>query len=162
MISKKMAKALNEQVKYEFESYWIYMAMAFALETMNLKGFAQWFFGQAEEEKGHAMKIANYILDQGEEVLLTELAAPKTKYESVKAICKGALAHEKKITGDINKLVALARKENDYATETFLHWFVNEQVEEESSTQELVDMVSMATGPGQLLMLENRLSRSEG
>jgi len=140
MISKKMADKLNLQVKYEFESYWIYLAMAFSFETMGLKGFANWFYAQADEEKEHAMKIAKYILDQGAEVKVD---------------------HEIKITKDINNLVALARTEKDYATETFLHWFVNEQVEEVASTTEVLNMVEMAPTPKHLFMLENHLSRSE-
>lgn len=161
MISKKMADKLNLQVKYEFESYWIYLAMAFSFETMGLKGFAKWFFAQADEEKEHAMKIAKYILDQGAEVKLDSIPEPKTTYRSAKEICQAAVDHEIKITKDINNLVTLARTEKDYATETFLHWFVDEQVEEVASTTEVLNMVEMASTPKHLFMLENRLTRDE-
>ncbi len=157
MISKSMAKALNGQVKEEFFASWTYMAMGYAFESMNLKVFAQWFYKQAQEEKTHAEKIAQYILDQGAEVKLTALDAPKTEYKSAEEIVGAAVQHEIKVTKMINKLVDLARKENDHATDNFLQWFVQEQVEEVASTTELHDMVKMATGPGQLFMLENRL-----
>ncbi|UCD62697.1 MAG: ferritin [Candidatus Zixiibacteriota bacterium] len=159
MISKKMTDKLNEQVKHEFFAQWTYLAMAYSFETMNLKGFAKWFFAQAEEEKGHAMKIAQYLLDQGAEVKLTALDAPKTDYSSAEEIVAGAVEHEIKVTRMINDLVDLAKSENDHATGAFLQWFVNEQVEEVASTTELLEMVKMAAEPGQLLMLESRLSR---
>jgi ferritin len=152
-----MAKALNGQVKEEFFASWTYMAMGYAFEAMNLKVFAQWFYKQAAEEKTHAEKIAQYLLDQGAEVKLTALDAPKTDYKYAEEIVAAAVAHEVKVTNMINKLVDLARKENDHATDNFLQWFVQEQVEEVASTTELHDMVKMASGPGQLFMLENRL-----
>jgi ferritin len=159
MISKKMAGKLNDQVKNEFESYWIYLAMAYSLESMNLKVFAAWFHQQAEEEKVHAMKFAKYLIDQGAEVVLESLPKPKSAYKSVKEICQGAVDHEIKITNDINNVMTLAKAEKDYATETFLDWFVNEQVEEVASTTELLNLVSLATRPEQLLMLESRIKR---
>ncbi|MEW6411463.1 MAG: ferritin [Candidatus Zixiibacteriota bacterium] len=157
MISKNMAKALNGQVKEEFFASWTYTAMGYAFESMNLKIFAKWFFKQAGEEKEHAEKIAQYLIDQGAEVKLTALEAPKTDYKSAEEIVTAAVQHEIKVTKMIHKLVDMARKENDHATDNFLQWFVDEQVEEVASTQELLDMVKMASGPGQLFMLENRL-----
>ena len=157
MISDGMAAKLNEQVREEFNSYWIYLAMAYKLEEMNLKVFSKWFHKQADEEKEHAMKFAQYILDQGAEVKLAKLDAPKSDYGSVKDIVKTAVDHEVHITKCINKLVDAARSENDHATESFLGWFVDEQVEEVASTSDLMDMVNMAETPGQIFMLENRL-----
>ena len=157
MISKKMADQLNEQVKNEFFAHWAYLDMAFAFESMGLKIFAKWFFRQADEEKEHAMKIARYLLDQGAEVQLKALDQPKNKYSSAEEIVAAAVEHELGVTKNINDLVDLAREENDHATDNFLQWFVEEQVEEVASTTELLDMVKMAPGPGQLFMLEGRL-----
>ena len=157
MISKKMADQLNEQVKNEFFAQWAYLDMAFAFESMGLKIFAKWFFRQADEEKEHAIKIAQYLLDQGAEVLLKSLDKPKNKYSSAEEIVAAAVDHELGVTKNINDLVDLARAENDHATDNFLQWFVQEQVEEVASTTELLDMVKMASGPGQLFMLEGRL-----
>ena len=157
MISKKMTAALNKQIGAEYGSYWIYQQMAFALNGMNLKTFAAWFTAQAGEERAHAEKIADYILDQGGEVLLEALPKPKSEYRTVDEICKGALDHEVKITKMINDLVKLAETEKDYATRSFLSWFVNEQVEEVANATQLLEWVKMAQSPGQLLMLENRI-----
>ncbi len=159
MISQKMADALNEQVKNEFYSYWLYLAMAFQFELMNLKVFAQWFRLQAEEEREHAMKIAQYLLDQGAQVRLRALPEPKTSWESAEEICDDTVEHEKKVTKMIDDLVELAKAEKDNATHVFLHWFVEEQVEEVASVSELRDMVALAKTPGQILMLEGRIWR---
>jgi len=159
MISEKMASQLNEQVKNEFYSYWLYLAMAFSFESMGLKVFAQWFHLQAKEEQEHAMKIAKYLLDQGAAVKLMALPEPKTAYSSAEEICQDTVDHEIKVTNQFNDLVKLAKSENDNATQVFLHWFVGEQVEEVASVTELRDMVKLAKTPGQILMLEGRIWR---
>ena len=159
MISDKMAARLNEQVNNEFYSSWIYMAMAYSFEEMNLKGFAKWFFAQAEEEKSHAMKIAGYIVDQGGTVKLKQLSEPQGDYEYAEAIVKATLEHEKKVTKQIDEIAALAESENDRATREFMNWFIKEQVEEVSTATDLLNMVQMAQSPGQLLMLQSHLSR---
>lgn len=157
MISQKVAALLNEQVKNEYFAFYTYQQMAYKLESMNLKVFAKWFTMQAGEEKEHAEKIAKYLLEQGAEVTLKNLNAPKADYASVLEICQAALQHELGVTKNINDLVALARSENDYPTEQFLGWFLAEQVEEVASTTELLEMVKLAGNPGQVLMLEGRV-----
>lgn len=157
MISQKMADSLNKQIQNEFGSYWLYLAMAYKFESMGLKIFAKWFFAQADEEKVHAMKMAQYLLDQGAEVNLSALDKPKSDYSSAQEIVSQAVEHEKLITKMIHTLVEQANSENDHATSNFLRWFVEEQVEEVASTTELLDLVKMAPGPGQLFMLEGRL-----
>ena len=157
MISEAMAAKLNQQVKEEFFSYWTYLAMAYRFESMGLKGFAKWYQLQAEEEKGHALKIAGYLVEQGADVKLTALDNPKTDYASAEEIVQVTVEHEKKITRLIHELMALANKENDFATASFLGWFVDEQVEEVSIAQQLLDMVKYATDKVQLLLMENRI-----
>lgn len=159
MISKKMVDALNKQVMEEFHSAWIYMAMAYKFEAMSLKIFAQWFFLQAQEEREHAEKMASYILDQGGEVKLTGMDAPKVTAKTAESLVKAAVDHEIYITECIHKLCDQAKKENDHATFNFLQWYVDEQVEEVASTSELYDMVKLASNPGQILMLEGRIWR---
>lgn len=156
MISQKMADALNEQIKNEFYSGWLYLAMAFKSEEMSLKFFAEWFRQQEAEERAHAMKMCNYLLDQGAEVSLSALDKPKFDGGSIDAMITETVKHEKFITECISNLVNVSRDENDNATFNFLQWFVQEQVEEVSSVTELADLVKMA-GPGQMLMLENRM-----
>lgn len=157
MISKKMADTLTAQTNMEFQAYWSYLAMSFACNAMDLKVFAKWYLDQAIEEQGHAMKIVGYLSDQGADVKLAQLTKPRTDYKSVEEITKTALKQEQAVTTSINKIVGLAKKENDYATENFLQWFVAEQVEEESSINELLSLIKMCSNPMQLLMLENRI-----
>lgn len=159
MISKKMANKLNEQIKAEQHSGWIYQAMAYSFEDMNLSVFAKWFYKQASEEQRHAQKIAKYLVDQGAKVVLTEIPAPKTDYKSAEEICLTAVNHEKKVTKMIHDLWDAANKESDKATMSFLGWFIDEQVEEVATTTELYEMVKLAKTPGQIMMLEGRVWR---
>lgn len=157
LISAKMSKALNGQIANELGASHKYLAMAYRFEAMGLKIFARHFQKQSQEEREHALKIAKYILDVGGEVDLEGTDKPKGDYSSAKAIVKAALDSEMTVTRQINDLVAMAKKENDYATDNFLQWYVEEQVEEVSSMTELLQLVTMA-GEANLLALENRLA----
>lgn len=157
MISDKMTERLNQQVNNEFFNAWSYLAMAYWFESQGLKVFAKYFFKQSDEERGHGMKIAQYILDQGKEVKLTTTPAPETEFKSAKDAIKGFVHHEERTTKQVHEIVAMANAENDYATRNFIDWKVGEQVEEVASANEVLAMVKMADTPGQLFMLENRL-----
>lgn len=158
MISETMAAKLNQQVKEEFFSYWTYLAMSYSFQAMGLKGFAKWFQLQADEEKEHALKIAHYMVEQGAHVKLLALDTPKSDYSSALEIAQATLEHEKHITRCINELMDLAGKENDHATASFLGWFIDEQVEEVSNAQQLLDMVKLADDNRvQLHMMESRI-----
>lgn len=159
MIPQKVADRLNEQVGHEYFASWTYTAMAWALESMDLKIFAKWFFLQANEERDHAEKIANYVVDQGGDIKLNGLTAPKTDYKSVAEIFETALAHEKKVTKQVHEILALSRSENDPATENFISWKVAEQVEEVSSITYLLSMVKTATSARELFMLEGKIGK---
>jgi ferritin len=161
LISQKMNDRLNDQINYELYSSYIYLAMAASLEKMNLKVFAQYYFKHADEERMHAMKMFKYIVDASGTVALKAIDDPKGKWDSVEKIVQQSLDHELKVTGRINDLVALAEQEKDYATRSFLQWYVDEQVEEVSSAEHLLALVKMA-GPGQLLNLEYRVSQMLG
>ncbi len=163
-LSKKMASAINDQIQNEFFSYWLYLSMAYSFETMDLKMFAKWYHEQANEEQVHALKMADYLNDQGAAVKLQSLDQPKSDFKTPLEIVSAGLEHEKFITGKINEMVNLAREEKDFATENFFQWFVHEQVEEEATASEMVALVRMSDSTGQLLMLENRIAslRSNG
>jgi ferritin len=161
-ISEAIAKKLNEQVTNEYGAFWIYQQMAYKLEAMGLSVFSQWFVAQAAEERGHAQKIADYLLDQGAEVELLQMPQPKADYKDVEEICQGALDHEQKVTKQIHELVKMADQEDDFATRSFLAWFVDEQVEEVATATQLLDLVKMAQTPGQLMMLEGRIMALRG
>lgn len=144
MISSAMNRQLNGQIDSELLACQAYLAMACVLDGMALKGLAARFRKQSEEERGHAMKILDYVLEVGATVTLGALPAPKAKFASVVAIAEAALAHEEKVTQQINDLVALAEKEKDYATRSFLQWFVDEQVEEIASATHFLQLAKMA------------------
>ena len=159
MIPQKVADRLNEQVGHEYFASWTYTAMGWALEGMNLKVFAKWFFLQAKEERGHAEKIANYILDQGGQVKLPSMGEPKSDYKSVAEVFETALAHEKSVTAQVHEILALSRSEKDPATENFIGWKVGEQIEEVSSVEYLLSIVKTATSQRELYMLEGKIAK---
>lgn len=156
-LSQKMNDQLNAQIGNELGASQTYLAMACQFEGMGLTVMAEYYRKQSEEERMHALKIVDYILDVGGTVKLEALAAPKAKYKSVEEAVHTALEHERTVTGQINDLVALSEKEKDYATRSLLNWFVDEQVEEESTMSDLLARVRMAGD--NLLQLETFMTR---
>ncbi len=144
MISAAMNTKLNEQIAAEFAAAHAYLAMACAFDRMALKALAKRFFQQHDEERGHGMKILHYIHEVGGTVSLDAVAKPKKDYKSVEAIVSTALQNEIDITEKINELVTFADSEKDYATRSFLEWFVDEQVEEVSTMSDLLNVVKLA------------------
>ena len=144
MISAAMNEKLNEQISAEFAAGFAYLAMACVLDGMGLKVLRQRFLKQSDEEREHAMKIIRYLSEVGGSVTLEAIGKPKRDYENVEAVVTQALQNEKEITAKINDLVAFAEKEKDYATRSFLQWFVDEQVEEVSTMTDLVNLVKLA------------------
>ncbi|MGP1514750.1 MAG: ferritin [Bacteroidales bacterium] len=143
MLSKKLEKALNKQVNAEFWSAYLYLSMASCLEDKGLSGMANWMRQQFSEEQDHAIKLFNYIIDKGGRVLLESIAEVDTEWKDALDVFKSTLKHEQEVTSMINNLCALAIEEKDYATESFLHWFVDEQVEEEKSVREIIEVLTM-------------------
>ena len=144
MISTTMNAKLNDQIGAEFAAAHAYLAMSCAFDRMALKVLAKRFLKQHDEERGHAMKILHYVQEVGGTVSLEAISKPKKDYKSMEAIVSTALQNEKDITAKINDLVGLADKEKDYATRSFLQWFVDEQVEEISTMSELLNLVKLA------------------
>lgn len=160
MISKKMEEALNEQVNAELYSAYMYLSMESYFKSLNLNGFSNWMRVQTQEEVMHAMKIYDFVNERGGRVILKAIEGPPTKWDSPLAVFEAVYAHEQKVTGLINDLVDLAIKEKDHATNTFLQWFVNEQVEEESSADEVVQQLKMMeNAPGGMFMLDRELGQ---
>ncbi len=159
MLNKNLVKALNDQFNEELYSAYVYLAMSGFFETQNLKGFASWMRIQAQEEMAHAMKYFTYVHERGNAIEYEVIAAPKTNWKSPLAAFEAAYAHECKVTQHINQLVDLATKHSDHATTVFLHWFVTEQVEEESTTHEWVQRLKLAGAEkAVLLMLDRELA----
>jgi len=162
MLSKKMEKALNDQVNAELYSSYLYLSMAAYFQTLNLGGFAAWMQAQAGEELVHAMKFFGFINERGGAVKLAAIEAPKTKWSSPKNAFEDAYKHEQKVTSLINKLVDLALVEKDHASNAFLQWFVTEQVEEEASADEVVQKLGLVgDAKGGIFMLDRELGQRQ-
>lgn len=159
MLTKKMEKALNEQLNAELASSYIYLSLAAYCESENLEGFASWMQVQAQEEVVHAMKIYGHIHSRGGRVLLTTIEGPQTSWKSPTSGFEAAFDHEKKISKRINDLVELANSESDHASQQFLMWFVAEQVEEEDSVGRVVGKLKMVKeAAGGLFMMDRELA----
>lgn len=155
----KVEKALNEQIHAEFFSFYLYLSVSAYFTTQHLDGFAHWMTIQSQEEFGHAMKLFNYLNERGGTVELQALDAPQREWASPSAAVEAVLNHEKHISKRINNLVNLANSENDHATTVVLHWYVNEQVEEEATADTLYHQVKMLEdSPHGLLMLDRELA----
>lgn len=142
-MNDKIFKALNEQIKHEFYSSYLYLAIASYFDNIPLDGMYKWFKKQAEEEHEHGMKIYHYINDRNMQVDLQAIDKPPAKFKSVEQIFEMALAHEKKVTHWINEIYEMALKEKDHATAVFLQWFITEQVEEEKNAQDNLDQIKL-------------------
>jgi ferritin len=143
MIGKKMLDAMNEQIKNELESYYIYLSMVAYFHSLGLDGMAHWMRVQAHEEMIHAMKFFDHIVNRGENVTLLDLKQLKTSWKTPQEAWQDAYAHEQFITAKIYALVKLGRKENDFSSETMLNWFTNEQIEEEANTDKIVRQLAL-------------------
>lgn len=143
MIGKKMVDAINEQINAELYSSYLYLSMAAHFDSINLKGFENWMRVQAQEEDFHAKKFFDYLLSRQGRVHLKAIAEPPTSWKSPLDAFQATYKHETVVTSLINKLATLALKEDDHATSVLLHWFINEQVEEESNADALVQKLKM-------------------
>ncbi|MEZ4599198.1 MAG: ferritin [Syntrophotaleaceae bacterium] len=160
MLSNKLQDALNEQMKNEFFSAYLYKAMAAYFEGEDLPGFAHWMHLQSLEEMCHGEKFFRFICEAGGRALLLPIDGPKTDYESAQDVFEYSCKHEAFVTDRINQLMTLAKNEGNHAAEIFLQWFVSEQVEEEASFGlELKKLKRMGNDGRGLLMLDRELSQ---
>lgn len=157
-MDKKMETAINKQINAELYSAYLYLSMATYFEAEGFEGFANWMKIQSQEEMSHAMKFYNYVFERGGRVDLDAIGNPTSQFDSPLDVFKQVLEHEKEVTSLINGLYELAIELKDYATQSMLKWFIDEQVEEEDSAATIVDKVKMAgdKGPG-LFMLDKEL-----
>jgi len=159
MLSKRMTQALNEQINKEIYSAYLYLSMSAYSTFIGLKGFANWFMVQYQEEMTHAMKIYDYINDQGGQVKLLAIEQPPTEFGSPLEMFEKTLEHEKFVTKRINDLVDLAIKEKDHASNIFLQWFVTEQIEEEANDNEIISKLKLVGKEGNgLFMIDKELA----
>ena len=160
MLSKKMEKAINQQINAELYSSYLYLSMATYFESKGLGGFSNWMRQQAQEELFHGMKMFDFVCERGGRVILQAIDKPSSKWSSPLDAFQNVLAHEQMVTGLINDLVNLAIDERDHATNIFLQWFVSEQVEEEDTAGNLVDkLIQIGKDANGLFMLDTELGQ---
>ena len=159
MVAESLQEALNRQINLELRAHYAYLALSAYFENIGLKGFAGWVYHHAEEEMVHAMKIYHYLLTRRERVKLFAIPEPDETWDSPMSALEYALHHEEKVTESINRLVQLAREEADFATDSFLQWFVDEQVEEEEVVNDVIDKLRLVgdSKPG-LYLLDRELA----
>lgn len=159
MLSKNLSDEMNTQIKLELYSAYLYLSMAAHFEAANLPGFAHWMENQAKEEQEHALKFFEHINDRGGRVVLQAIEQPPVEFKSPLAIFEQVLEHEKSVTARINLLYSIAVKDNDYASQSFLKWFIDEQVEEEKNATHIVERLKMVKDSvAPLFMLDSMLA----
>jgi ferritin len=160
MIHEKMEKAINDQINAELYSAYLYFSMAAYFDSINLKGFSSWMRVQTMEEEAHIKKFYDYMSSRGGRILLSKIAAPPSKWDSPLAAFEHVLEHEQMVTGRINDLVDLSVKLKDHATNSFLKWYVDEQVEEEESVDGVIQSLKLnENNPGGLFMIDKELAQ---
>jgi ferritin len=156
MISQRMQDALNEQIRNELYSSFVYLSMSAHFESQNLPGLSAWMRVQAGEEHTHGMKIFDHILDRGGKVKMPGLQQPPIQFDTVLSVFEQALGHERAVTRSIHDLYALALEDKDYPARVFLDWFVNEQVEEEKTAELIVEQLKIIGKDGPALLQLDR------
>lgn len=159
----KLKEGLNDQIKNEIYSAYLYLSMAAYFEGKNLPGFAHWMKVQAKEELSHVMKIFEFMVDRGEQITLKAIDQPPVNFSSTIDVFEKTLEHEKKITSMINNLVNLASKANDNPSIIMLQWFINEQVEEEKTASYILETLkTIKEAAPAIIMLDRELGKREG
>jgi ferritin len=158
MLSPTLTDAINDQIAFEIDSAYLYLAMSSYCETRNLQGFARWLRLQWQEELDHGLKLFDMVHARGGKVTLRSIDKPAMKFPNLLDLFKQVLSHEKKVSVAINKLYSLAAKESDFPTQVALQWFITEQVEEEKTAAEIVAALELASDSGTaLFMLDKQM-----
>lgn len=158
MLKEKMLTAYNEQINKEQYSAFLYLSMSAHLSDKGLPGFANWMYVQYQEELSHANKMFNYVVERGGTVKLKAIEQMPTSWDGIIAIYEAVLEHEQYITDSIDNLMDVAVEVRDHASQSFLQWFVDEQVEEEANVTEILDTLKLVNGQGNgIFMLDREL-----
>jgi len=160
MIKKRVEEAFNIQINAELYSAYLYLSMAAYFEAQNLPGFANWMRVQFQEEQFHAFKMFNFVNERGGRVILTKIDGPKVEWENVVDVYEEVLAHEQHVTSLINNIMDIAIDERDHATKSFLNWFIDEQVEEESAAEAIISELKLIDGKGNGILMMDREFRA--
>lgn len=160
MLKEAVEKTINDQINAEFHSAYLYLSMSAYFESIGLSGFAHWMSIQFQEEQSHALKFVNYVNERGGRVILKPIEAVDVEFEGVIDVLEKTLAHEQMITDRINKMMDVAIELSDHATKSFLQWYVDEQVEEEATVEEILNNLKLIGGSGQGLLMMDREMKS--
>lgn len=159
MLSKTIQKAFDTQIKKELESAYLYLAMSSYCLAQNYHGFSKWLRMQAQEELGHGMRLFDYVHHRGSSATLQEIAKPGVTHKNLLDLFKDVLEHEKKVTSLIHGLYEMTMKENDYASQIELQWFITEQVEEEQTAMTIVEQLKMiGDNKAALMMMDKEMA----
>ena len=160
MLNKNVEKAINKQINAELWSSYLYLSMSSYFESISLSGFANWMIMQAQEEVNHAMRLYNHVIQRGGRVLLEAIDSVPKDWKSPLHVFQETYKHEQKVTKLIENLTDIAEKEKDRATVNMLQWFIDEQVEEEASADEIVQKLKLIGEQGSgLFMMDNELGK---
>ncbi len=160
MISEKIAQLINEQITKEQYAAQLYLSMSAWFSSKDLDGIANYFRVQSKEELMHADKMFDYLNNVGSPIILGEIGKPPHEFENEISIFEQALEHEKYVTKSIFNITKAATDEGDFATTSFLQWFINEQVEEEASASQYVSKIKMVSeNPSALYLFDQELSQ---
>jgi ferritin len=158
-INKKVEDAINKQLNAEFYSAYLYLGMSSRCTELNLKGMANWFYVQAQEEMTHAVKFYRFVLDRGGHPVMPAIDGVRTDWKTSLEMFAAAYEHEKVVTGLINNIADIALAERDHATASMLNWFIDEQVEEEANSSEITEKLKLiGESRDGLFMLDKELS----
>lgn len=153
MLPKKVEEILNQQIEREDYSSQLYLSMASWAENKGFEGVSNWLYVQAEEERVHMLKLVRYVNERDGVAKIPGIKTPPTDFEDVFVMFDKVLAHEKYISGSINEIVAVCFAENDFTTQSWIQWFVTEQIEEESSVKAIIDKLNLL-GKNNLYMFD--------
>jgi ferritin len=156
MLNQPVQDAINNQIRDEFYASHLYLSMSAYFEAEGLPGFASWMRKQSKEEREHALKFFDYVHDRGGRVVLQPVGEVASAFESPLDVFKKAYEHECKVTASIKNIYEVAGNEKDYATQVMLHWFLEEQVEEEKNATDVIDMLERVGSSGQGLLMADR------
>ncbi|MBC8004656.1 MAG: ferritin [Verrucomicrobia bacterium] len=160
MIKNEVLNALNEQVNAESYSAYMYLSMAAYFEEIGLSGFANWMKVQYQEEAAHALKFFNYITERNGKVVLKAIGQVPVDFDGIVDVYEKTLAHEINVTSLINNLMNVAVAANDHATQSFLKWFIDEQVEEEANVEKILANLRLINGQGNgIFMMDREMSQ---
>lgn len=143
MLSKKVEKALNNQIRIEAESSQVYLSMASWAEVKGLEGIAGFMYDHSDEERMHMLKLVKYVNERGGHAQISELKAPKTEFGTFQKMFEELYQHEIFVSKSINDIVHITLEEKDYATHNFLQWYVSEQIEEEALARTILDKINL-------------------